>query len=230
MSSSQPACLRPVAGTLYTAGVLAILAVYTGWGAFQGGRLDSISHPQRVRLYAVTLVFEWFLFGLVALGVRLGGVKLAEVAGERWSSMRMVVRDIGLATAFWLVSGSVLAIFASALRVTRLDRDMGSLFPEGPLEFGLWIVLSASAGICEEMVFRGYLQRQFIAWTRSVPAGLILSAIVFGAGHAYQGWRRAALIVVYGAMFGTLAEWRRNLRPGMIAHAWQDTVSGIASA
>jgi uncharacterized protein len=91
----------------------------------------------------------------------------------------------------------------------------------------LWIALSVSAGICEEAIFRGYLQRQFAAFTRSAPAGIILSAIAFGAGHAYQGSRMTVLIALYGLMFGLLAHWRGSVRPGMIAHAWQDSLSGL---
>jgi len=28
-------------------------------------------------------------------------------------------------------------------------------------------------------------------------------------------------------MFGLLAERRKSVRPGMIAHAWQDTLTGL---
>jgi Type II CAAX prenyl endopeptidase Rce1-like len=33
----------------------------------------------------------------------------------------------------------------------------------GATEITFWIVLSVTAGICEETVFRGYLQRQFMS-------------------------------------------------------------------
>jgi hypothetical protein len=36
------------------------------------------------------------------------------------------------------------------------------------------------------------------------------------------------LIAAYGAMFGVLARLRRGLRTGMIAHAWHDSISGVA--
>jgi hypothetical protein len=35
------------------------------------------------------------------------------------------------------------------------------------------------------------------------------------------------LIAAYGCLFGILAAWRKSLRPGMMAHAWQDLLSGI---
>jgi len=49
----------------------------------------------------------------------------------------------------------------------------------------------------------------------NVSAGVVLSAIAFGAGHIYQGWRSAIIILVYGLLFGILAEFRKSLRPGM---------------
>jgi hypothetical protein len=48
-----------------------------------------------------------------------------------------------------------------------------------------------------------------------------------GAGHGYQGTRFMILIAIYGALFGTLVLLRKSLRPGMMAHAWQDAFSGI---
>jgi hypothetical protein len=61
------------------------------------------------------------------------------------------------------------------------------LAPQGQFESLLWIALAVTAGICEEIIFRGYLQRQFVAWTRGAPIGVLLSAALFGAGQIYQG-------------------------------------------
>lgn len=91
----------------------------------------------------------------------------------------------------------------------------------------LWVVLSITAGICEEAVYRGYLQKQFVALTKSVPGGIVLSALAFGAAHSYQGFAKASLIGVMGAMGGTLAYWCGSVRPGMIAHAVQDVLGGF---
>jgi membrane protease YdiL (CAAX protease family) len=101
------------------------------------------------------------------------------------------------------------------------------LAPQNYLESILWVALSVTAGICEETIFRGYLQRQLVAWTRSAPAGVLLSAVLFGAGHVYQGGKATVVIGVYGLMFGILAEARQNLRPGIITHAWHDAITGL---
>src|SRR5580658_7966188 len=94
------------------------------------------------------------------------------------------------------------------------------LAPVTGWEMVLFLILSVSAGICEELVFRGYLQQQFARMGGSVWAGVVLSALVFGGAHGYEGVAGVLLICAYGAMFGVLALWRRGLRTGMIAHAW----------
>jgi len=37
------------------------------------------------------------------------------------------------------------------------------------------------------------------------------------------------LVAIMGVLLGVLAWWRKNLRPGMMAHAWQDLLAGWAS-
>ena len=92
------------------------------------------------------------------------------------------------------------------------------------------MAVSLTAGFCEELIYRGYLQRQFTALTHSVAGGIVLQAIAFALSHGYQGWRFVLLIAVLAAMLGLLANWRRSLRPGMIAHALQDGITGIVAA
>jgi membrane protease YdiL (CAAX protease family) len=193
-------------------------------------QMRAAANPHRVRSYVLTIFFEWLLFVFVVVGVRRSGASVLLVLGDHWHSARQVLRDIGIALAFWLVSAGILFILGRLLRVAALARNMDFILPHGAAELTLWIALSVTAGICEETVFRGYLQRQFIALTKSAPAGILLSAAAFGVAHVYQGFRMVILIGVFGAMFGILAYWRGSVRPGMIVHAWQDSLGGVVSA
>ena len=106
-------------------------------------------------------------------------------------------------------------------------KTIQSLLPQTWLEIVLWIALSASAGVCEEIVYRGYLQKQFQAITGSIALAVFLQALVFGAGHAYQGMKQVVVISVLGALYGVRAAWRKNLRPWMIAPTLSDIVGGL---
>ena len=51
----------------------------------------------------------------------------------------------------------------------------------------VWICLSFAAGIGEEVVLRGYLQRQLRALTTRLDLAIVLQALVFGVAHIYEG-------------------------------------------
>jgi membrane protease YdiL (CAAX protease family) len=157
---------------------------------------------------------------------RGSGASVLIVFGEHWRSVRQVLRDIGIAVGFWIVAAMLLWIFGWLLRTAALRRNV-SMLPQRGIELTFWIALSVTAGICAETIFRGYLQRQFMALTKSAPGGILLSAATFGAAHAYQGFRMVIPIGLYGATFGILTYWRGSVRPGMIAHAWNDSLKGV---
>ncbi len=219
-----------VASPLHTILVLAALGVWAFLAKIFTDQLSAAATPNRVRIYLVTILMEWCVFVLVVAGVRRSGASVLLVLGDRWHSVRQVMRDIGIAVGFWIVAAMLLWMFSKLLRITAPARHMQFMLPHGAAELTLWIALSVTAGICEEMIFRGYLQRQFLALTKSVPAGILLSAAAFGAAHAYQGFRFVILIGLFGAMFGILAYWRGSVRPGMIAHAWQDSLGGVVGS
>src|SRR5579871_1482113 len=198
---------RPIASRTHLVVVLVALGAWSFGGNMIVGHLTHDPSKLRVPFYLITMVFEWLMFLLVVTGVRRAGAAVASVIGERWHSGRKLLVDIGIAIAFWIPAILVLYLIMRALRVSGLA-NVQAVLPRGAAEIMLWLLLSVTAGICEETLFRGYLQRQLTALTRSAIAGMVLSAVAFGAAHAYQGFRMTIVITVYGLMFGALAYWR----------------------
>jgi len=104
------------------------------------------------------------------------------------------------------------------------------LAPTNVIECLFWLLLSVTAGFCEEIIFRGYLQRQLSNIFGKAAIGAGLSAICFGLSHGYEGARTMFLITIFGALFSVLALRMRSLKPGMIAHAWHDLLTGYTIA
>jgi membrane protease YdiL (CAAX protease family) len=222
---------KRVAPGWHTALLIALFLALTLGGAFfqrhsreEPGMLQQ--HPQVVPLYVSLIAMEWGLFYYVGKGLRRTGTKLSELIGGRWASAQDVVVDLGLAIGMWLVW---------MLVQMGWDRWMGpgdaasihTLLPQRAVEILVWVGVSISAGICEELVFRGYLQRQFQAYTHSRWIALLLQAMLFGISHGYQGIEACVKIAVFGVLYGLVALWRKSLRPGMLAHAGSDILSGI---
>jgi len=213
----------------HTALLLLLIVATSILGSMHSAKSSVSSH--HLANYGVTIGWEWALAGIAWWGLRLGNTPIREVLGERRPGAREFFIDAGVASAFWIFSMLVLAILAILLRLLHLEsaqKQIAALAPSSAVEAALWIALSVSAGVCEEFVFRGYLQRQFIGATGSVWAGALLSSIFFGAAHGYEGIAGMLLITVYGALFSALALRRGSLRAGMIAHAWHDSISGVA--
>jgi membrane protease YdiL (CAAX protease family) len=226
----QPSGRRLLAPVWHTVLLVAVLLL----GSISGSGSHHLlaRGGSKLSQYLWGITWEWILAGFVWLGIRKR-YRLRDIIGGRWASFDDFFLDILIAALFWTVAAVVLATGAKlmhldqAQKIDAMRRQLGFLTPNTRLELAVWFLLSSTAGVCEEFIFRGYLQLQFAAMTRSMLAGALLSAVVFGASHGYEGGARMLLIGIFGLLFGILAWWRKSLRPGMIAHAWHDALSGM---
>ena len=109
----------------------------------------------RLSSYITVLVEEWLLACVVWRAMRDRGVPLASLVGGSWRTPGALVRDIGLAMAFTVLVvplGSSLMYSIGGNGAVLID-----LVPHTGFELALWLMLSASAGFCEELIFRGYI-------------------------------------------------------------------------
>jgi hypothetical protein len=237
MEETQPS-RRPLAPLWHTALLLALLLGIswievltqhlTGHTVVRG----HAPHPSHLLGYLITLVWEWILLAIVWWGLRMRGTPLRQILGLRRTGAPELWMDIAIALGFWFGSLTLLSIAGSLLRFVHLHPEnvrgiVSKLAPASAAELALWTALSISAGICEELIFRGYLQQQFTVLTHRAGLGIAIAAILFGSAHFYEGVSGVLLIMLYGALFGILAHLRRSLRPGIFAHAWHDTLSGF---
>ncbi len=222
---------RLLAPWWHTAILVAVLSLASING--MRGKHPLVAHGSRLPEYIWTIIWEWMLVGFIWLGIRQR-MRLRDLIGGSWAKLEDFFLDVVYAAAFWLCAMFVLAMTAKLMhldqggRIESMRKQLGFLVPQTKLELAVWFCVSTTAGFCEEIIFRGYLQRQFAAMGNSMLVGVVLSALVFGASHGYEGVARMVLIAIYGLMFGLLAWWRGSLRPGMIAHAWHDALSGAA--
>jgi hypothetical protein len=133
-----------------------------------------------------------------------------------------------IGAAFLLGSNVVLIAISGILRPGP-NANITRMLPHNLTEILLWVFVSLSAGICEELTFRGYLQKQFSGLMKNVPIAIVIQGVIFGLVHAYQGPKHMFTIAVLGCMLGWMAQWQQSLRPGMLAHFMQDFIGGISA-
>ena len=230
---TRPAKPEPIASWKHLAIFLGIMAALLVLGLYQqqaggssgAGSGQFASHSHAIPIYLTALVMDWLLLYFCWAGVRGHGGNLWDLAGGRWKSWREVFSDLAVLLPFWAVwEGAAYGVHL--LLGSGSAKTVDSLLPQSLAEVLVWIATCITAGICEEMAFRGYLQRQFHALTGKVAWAVLLQALVFGIAHGYQGWRNVVVISVLGVLYGALAAWRKNLRANMLAHAWADVWEG----
>jgi uncharacterized protein len=202
--------------------VLAMLAMISGLTAYLriGSSTARLGHPAS---YAMLTVFEWATFALILWH---SDTAFVSYVARTTQDLRSLLLDVPVALLLCAVSFLVEPVMVRVLGQTGWVSTEG-MRPGNSLEIAAWIVTAISAGICEEAVFRGYLQQQFSAWTGSMTLGVIGQAALFGLAHAYQGWKNMVLIFVLGCIFGAFVLLRKGLRANMIAHALADSLAAF---
>ena len=193
----------------------------------------SVSEKMRIAQYLATIALELFLLFLVWIGLRIGGTRVRDLVGGRWDTVEDFLLDVAIAFGFFVCAYIVIAGLSFGLglakpsQIGEAKKLANLLAPHTWIALLVFVSLSAIAGFVEELIFRGYLQRQIAILSGKTYVGLVVSALIFGAGHGYEGARRMLLIFILGLMFGCLALWRKSLRPGMMGHALFDSAQGI---
>lgn len=221
---------QPVAPWWHTVLILLLIAIASISSAYEHGLPNAHLPGMSTRLsayFTVLLVGEWLPVVLIWLALKRRGLGFETLVSGSWQTPGKFFRDLGFALGFLVVVVAVIGGLGYLLGWNRLN-PAANVTPKTGVELLVFLILAATAGFCEELVFRGYLTWQFGAWTGSRGFAIVLQGIAFGLGHGFYG-KIMVLIMVHGCLLGLLAHWRQSLRPGMLAHWLQDSFGGLAA-
>ena len=220
---------QPIAPWWHTVLVLLPIATMSVASAYQHG-LPNANLPgmnSRLSGYFTVIAVEWLVVLLIWLALKRRGLSMGSLVSGRWQTLKGSFRDLGLGVGLIVVAVPVASGLIHLLRV-HTEGTLATVTPKTAFELVVWLGLSVTGGFCEELIFRGYLTRQFGGWTGSRTFGLVLQGVAFGLAHGYYGKAMLA-IMVHGWLLGLLAYWRKSLRPGMLAHGLQDALGGMVA-
>lgn len=183
----------------------------------------------RNHLYLNTIASHWILFVLLLM--------LWANAGRKWGGLGFSLEPgIRLLTAVGI--GMAIIVFlrlrlrqvggATQADLSRLQNEFGVLFmlvPRNASELLRFNLLSVTAGIVEETLWRGYLI-WYLGQVMPLWAAALISAAGFGIAHAYQGLASLPRIVLVGGVFAALYVLSGSVWLAMILHAAVDLMQG----
>lgn len=230
--STSGSPLASLAHTSALVGVMLAVAI-TGTLLQQAGAPPASRAPDQGPL--ATLIWRQYLPLLLVNGLLVLYVArlfrprnaLSELLGRGWRT----AADVGLDLLYASLAFALICLLEGLTRPLFAGRNaaVSALLPSTEAERLTWWLVASAVGFCEEVVYRGYLQTQLGAFTRSPPLGLVLQAVLFGLAHLEQGSGTALRIGVYGLILGLLARQRASLLPGIVCHVGIDLVSGLLS-
>lgn len=187
------------------------------------GRSDA-----RIKAYNWILVMEWgltlgFLAWWLGAGRDLKSLGLIPTAGG-WQWLPI---GLGLAGVLFMINQMV-TVMGSSERLDELREQMGelgNLAPQTPGEDRLFVLVSITAGVCEEILYRGFLLAALTPVT-GVWTAVALTSIIFGLGHAYQGLAGIGKTTLVGLAMALLTVFSGSLFIAILLHVIVDLTSG----
>jgi hypothetical protein len=110
-------------------------------------------------------------------------------------------------------------------RVRKALKFGEPLIPHTESERRLFWLVSATAGCCEEIFFRGFLTWYLSAWVGPIAA-VLLASLIFGVGHVYLGAAQVPKTAMIGLILAIVVSLTGSLWPAMLLHAAVDWNSG----
>jgi len=224
-----PPPLAPIAPWWHTIGFLVFLVVSAIYGISTTKYSSSLPYTARFLLSCMSKI--------VLLGAVIGGVyhrsdflrRTVLHRARPWSNefgTGLIVYFIGIVAV--AASSAAASRFILHQPLKRVPPAVLAILPHTTTEVLVWLVVSLTAGIGEEILFRGYLLRQLTAWTGRTSVAIAMLSILFGAIHLYEGLPAVVALALLSVLYCVVTLHRGNIRAVMIAHSLQDFSAGVA--
>ncbi|WIY59230.1 CPBP family intramembrane glutamic endopeptidase [Bacillus arachidis] len=169
-------------------------------------------------LTAIMLVTSYF----IDIPFETYGFKLTSIDSIRIHHVENVNISM-LVGAFIGMIISVIAIKKSKVFQRHTEKQMSNfseMLPTNYRESVIWILICITAGITEELLFRSFMMNyltQLLPWL-STTGVVIVSSIIFGLAHIYQGWKGIVGTMILGFLFGRLYVTTGSIYPSILLH------------
>jgi len=186
----------------------------------------------RLRAYHGTIAGQWLL-AAAALLIWVHNGRLVENLGLGWPRVPWRF-GLGLVIALSAMAAMVIQtrrILREPKRLAQARRMLERvlfLLPHSPEELRAFRALSVTAGICEEILFRGFLI-WYLFYLVGLGPALILSSLLFGLAHSYQGASGVLRTTLVGLLFALFFFLTLSLWVPILFHAFIDINSGQAA-
>jgi membrane protease YdiL (CAAX protease family) len=214
--------------------ILIFLSVAVPWlGRRRVHQLLAMSQTtklDRLSLYASTIAFQWFAACIILWRTSARGIPVEQLG------LALPQPQLAVAAAIILSSLILLNQISSLRRMAARPAEIKGLlpqlalkiFPQDNVERLAFFALVSTVAVCEEIIYRGFVQFVFQSWAHGLAlAGILGSAGIFALAHLYQGKRGLLSTSVIGLLFSSIRAWTGSLLAPLAAHFVADLAAGF---
>ena len=207
--------------------LLFLLSVMPVWGWLDMRRLKRLnSAAARSCSYLITIATMWLL-ALLATLLLPASLWVAPTSPMAAVQLGPVPPGALIGISTGLMLGLLMPVLMARLKPELIEQQMAPIrfmLPTTSAQRWLFVLLSLTAGITEEWIYRGFVLHYIsAAWpTLTVWPALVGAALLFGIAHAYQGWLGIVVTTSLGLFFSLLYLGTGNLLLPMLLHALID--------
>lgn len=185
---------------------------------------------ERLLLYGSTIAFQWIFTGFTGWRAWARGMTREDLGLVPHGGVRVLLAAIvgaAMLAAFqWL---NLRRMGSSSSKAGEFMRDLaGRILPQTTRELVPYLGLAATAGLCEEFLYRGFAMAALFHVGLSPWAVVLISSVLFGLAHLYQGRGGLVGTLLIGVVFGIARVAYDGLVPVMAWHFAIDAVAGVA--
>jgi len=191
---------------------------------------DVIAQPnKRITVYCRTMFQLWLPALLLLVLVYQKELSMSDI-GLQWHwglANQIVVIGLFLISGYFLLSLKQLREKVESHQAVREQMSFVQwIMPTSAKEARYFILgVSITAGICEELLFRGYLM-QLLSGYLPTYGVVIISSIAFGLGHIYQGPLHIIRTAIFGGIMAVIYLSTDSIIVPIILHAIVDMYGG----
>jgi membrane protease YdiL (CAAX protease family) len=194
-------------------------------------RVDAGELVSPTEIYKSTIIGLWALMTI--------GLAIWIVTGRSWTDLGFGWNvDTGFLIGLVLTAAAIVILVwqygrldgSSDKTQELLGQQLGKLkiiIPRNNNQLGQFYAVSATAGIVEETLWRGYMF-WYLGHVMPLWAAAVVTSVAFGVGHIYQGAANVPRVVLLGGVFAGLYLLTGSVWLPMLLHAVLDAVQGRA--
>lgn len=202
-----------------------IVPIYSMMGSGEQVKKLILESPElKISMYVQSIIFQWIMVVLILVSIFYNGDSVDNI-GLKFLDQPLLVLGLLVAglLSLWIFDNYDIPKL-DVEKFKRRNKDVMYLIPTNQKEHNWAVAISFTAGICEEIIFRGFTFWQLSQFLPIIPSILIVN-LFFALSHFATKMKNMVFAFLFGILWSITFLWTGSLWLAMLMHIIIDLYS-----